>query len=109
MPWRRRERPRLAEIPGVSEGLARAIIAGRGLDMSLFPTAAHLMSWAGLCPSARQSGRVRSLGPFPADSLPVSSHTRLGRLVCGPPLIEGVERGRAGVPDRAGRHVPDEA
>jgi transposase len=24
--------------------------------MSRFPTAAHLVSWAGLCPSARQSG-----------------------------------------------------
>jgi transposase len=47
---------RLAEIPGVSEDLARAIIAEIGLDMSRFPTAAHLVSWAGLCPSARQSG-----------------------------------------------------
>jgi transposase len=47
---------RLAEIPGVSEDLARSIIAETGLDMSRFPTAAHLVSWAGLCPSARQSG-----------------------------------------------------
>jgi transposase len=47
---------RLAEIPGVSQNLARAIIAETGLDMSRFPTAAHLVSWAGLCPSARQSG-----------------------------------------------------
>jgi transposase len=47
---------RLAEIPGISPGLARAIIAEIGLDMSRFPTAAHLVSWAGLCPSARQSG-----------------------------------------------------
>ena len=47
---------RLAEIPGISEDLARAIIAETGLDMSRFPTAAHLVSWAGLCPSARQSG-----------------------------------------------------
>jgi transposase len=47
---------RLAEIPGVSPGLARSIIAEVGLDMSRFPTAAHLVSWAGLCPSARQSG-----------------------------------------------------
>jgi transposase len=47
---------RLAEIPGVSQDLARAIIAETGLDMSRFPTAAHLVSWAGLCPSARQSG-----------------------------------------------------
>ena len=52
---------RLAEIPGVSEDLARAVIAEIGLDMSRFPTAAHLVSWAGLCPAARQSGpRTRS-------------------------------------------------
>jgi len=47
---------RLAEVPGISPDLARAIIAETGLDMSRFPTAAHLVSWAGLCPSARQSG-----------------------------------------------------
>jgi transposase len=47
---------RLAEIPGISEDLARSIIAETGLDMSRFPTAGHLVSWAGLCPSARQSG-----------------------------------------------------
>jgi len=47
---------RLAEIPGISPGLAAAIIAETGLDMTRFPTAAHLVSWAGLCPAARQSG-----------------------------------------------------
>jgi transposase len=47
---------RLAEIPGISPDLARSIIAETGLDMTRFPTAAHLVSWAGLCPSARQSG-----------------------------------------------------
>ena len=47
---------RLAEIPGVSPGLARAIIAETGLDMTRFPAAAHLASWAGLAPVARQSG-----------------------------------------------------
>jgi len=47
---------RLAEIPGVSPGLACSIIAETGLDMSRFPTAGHLVSWAGLCPRARQSG-----------------------------------------------------
>jgi transposase len=43
---------RLAEIPGV----ARAIIAETGLDMTRFPTPAHLAAWAGLAPVARQSG-----------------------------------------------------
>jgi transposase len=47
---------RLAQIPGLSEDLARTIIAETGLDMTRFPDAAHLVSWAGLCPSARQSG-----------------------------------------------------
>jgi transposase len=47
---------RLAQVPGISEDLARSVIAETGLDMSRFPTAAHLVSWAGLCPSARQSG-----------------------------------------------------
>jgi len=45
---------RLAEIPGVSPMPARAIIAETGLDMARFPTAGHLVSGAGLCPSARQ-------------------------------------------------------
>jgi transposase len=47
---------RLAEIPGVSRKLAMAIIAETGLDMTRFPTAAHLVSWAGLAPVTRQSG-----------------------------------------------------
>jgi transposase len=47
---------RLAQIPGISPDLARSIIAETGLDMTRFPTAAHLVSWAGLCPPARQSG-----------------------------------------------------
>jgi transposase len=49
---------RLAEIPGVSLDLARAFIAETGLDMTRFPTAAHLASWAGLPPVARQSGHA---------------------------------------------------
>ena len=47
---------RLAEIPGVSPALARAIIAETGLDMTRFPTPGHLASWAGLAPVSRQSG-----------------------------------------------------
>ncbi|MBO0818207.1 MAG: IS110 family transposase, partial [Actinobacteria bacterium] len=47
---------RLAEIPGISLELAASIIAETGLDMSRFPTAGHLVSWAGLCPPASQSG-----------------------------------------------------
>jgi transposase len=47
---------RLAEIPGISVWLAIVIIAEIGLNMALFPTPAHLVSWIGLCRSAAQSG-----------------------------------------------------
>jgi transposase len=53
---------RLAEIPGVSLWLAVVIIAGIGLDMSVFPTPAHLVSWMGLCRSAAQSGTRNGKG-----------------------------------------------
>ena len=60
---------RLAEIPGVSPKLAMAIIAETGLDMTRFPTAAHLVSWAGLAPVARQSGpRNRKPGKGQGDA-----------------------------------------
>jgi transposase len=60
---------RLAEIPGVSLALARAIIAETGLDMTRFQTAARLVSWAGLAPVARQSGpRSRKPGKGQGDS-----------------------------------------
>jgi transposase len=47
---------RLAEVTGLTALTAAAIIAETGLDMTRFPTAAHLVSWAGLCPAANQSG-----------------------------------------------------
>ena len=52
---------RLAAIPGLSRDTAATIIAETGLDMSRFPTAGHLVSWARLCPRTVQSGaRSRS-------------------------------------------------
>ncbi|MEO3780817.1 transposase, partial [Micromonospora sp. B11E3] len=41
---------RLDEIPGVGATAAHAIIAEIGLDMTRFPTAAHLASWAKFFP-----------------------------------------------------------
>jgi transposase len=52
---------RLDEIPGVGRPGAQLILAEIGLDMSRFPTAAHLASWAKLCPRTIQSG-TRSRG-----------------------------------------------
>jgi transposase len=60
---------RLAEIPGITRKLAAAIIAETGLDMTRFPTADHLVSWAGLAPAARQSGpRTRKPGKGQGDA-----------------------------------------
>jgi transposase len=46
---------RLDDIPGVGTTAARVIIAEVGLDMSRFPTAAHLASWARFAPGVNQS------------------------------------------------------
>jgi transposase len=49
----------LDTIPGVSQRTAEVIIAEIGVDMSVFPTAGHLASWAGLCPGNNQSAGKR--------------------------------------------------
>jgi len=51
--------PGLCAIPGVSFLSATAILAEIGRDMSRFPTAGHLISWAGLCPGQNQSAGKR--------------------------------------------------
>jgi transposase len=53
---------RLTEIPGIGRTGAQIILAEIGLDMTQFPTAAHLVSWAKLCPRTIQSGPVRRGG-----------------------------------------------
>lgn len=45
----------LCTIPGIGERTAQAIISEIGVDMSRFPTADHLASWAGLCPGNNES------------------------------------------------------
>jgi transposase len=45
----------LDEIPGIGKTGAQEIIAEIGIDMTRFPTAAHLVSWAKFAPKARQS------------------------------------------------------
>jgi transposase len=47
---------RLDEIPGISRHTAQVIIAETGLDMTRFPTAGHLVSWARLSPRTIQPG-----------------------------------------------------
>lgn len=65
---------RLNEITGIGRAGAQAIIAEVGLDMSQFPTAGHLVSWAKLSPRTIQSGPV----------------SRAGRTGKGNPYLKGV-------------------
>jgi len=55
-------------IPGISVGVADVVIAETGADMSRFPTAGHLASWAGTCPGSNESaGRVKSTHTRPGN------------------------------------------
>src|SRR5690348_17017001 len=60
----------LTTIPGVSAVAAPAILSEVGDDMSRFPTAGHLIAWAGLCPGQnesagkRKSSRLRRGAPW---------------------------------------------
>ena len=65
---------RLDEIPGISAHGAQIILAEIGLDMTRFPTAGHLVSWAKLCPRTIQSG----------------AKNRSGRTGKGNPYLKGV-------------------
>jgi transposase len=52
----------LDTVPGISERAAQILIAELGTDLSRFPSAKHLASWAGMCPGQRESGGKRLSG-----------------------------------------------
>jgi transposase len=64
----------LAEIPGIGRRSGQVVLAEIGLDMSRFPTAKHLVSWAKLSPRAIQSG----------------AKSRSGKTGKGNPYLKGV-------------------
>jgi transposase len=60
----------LCTMPGIGQLAATVILAEIGRDMSRFPTAGHLLAWAGLCPGQnesagkRKSSRLRKGAPW---------------------------------------------
>ncbi len=64
----RSARDLIVTIPGISTLVADVIIAETGGDMSRFPSAGHLASWAGTCPGSNESaGRVKSTHTRPGN------------------------------------------
>lgn len=71
------EQARLETIPGVGRRTAQVLLAELGPDLSRFPSASHLASWAGMCPGNDESAGKRRSGA-----------TRKGRPALRSALIE---------------------
>ena len=71
----------LDSIPGIGLWTAHVIVAEIGTEMARFPTAAHLASWAGMCPGQhesagkRTSGRTRHGSPWLRAALTEAAHS----------------------------------
>ena len=52
----------LDTVPGISARSAEVLLAELGTDLSRFPDAKHLASWAGMCPGNAESGGKRLSG-----------------------------------------------
>jgi transposase len=79
----REDEPAIAHldtIPGVGRYVAEALVAEIGTDMTRFPSANHLASWAGMCPGnnesagKRRSGKTRKGSPWLRSLLVQAAH-----------------------------------
>ena len=76
---------RLDTIPGIGCYLAEALVAEIGTDMTRFASAAHLASWAGMCPGnnesagKRRSGKTRKGNPWLRALLVQAAHAAARR------------------------------
>lgn len=60
----------LQTIPGIGEKAAQIILAEIGTDMSVFPSSAHIASWAGVSPGNNESaGKKKDPRPYTATAL----------------------------------------
>ena len=70
----------LDTIPGINARAAQGILAEIGIDMTRFPSAGHLASWAGVCPGnhesagKRLSGKARKGNPWLRQLLVEAAH-----------------------------------
>lgn len=70
----------LDTIPGINRTQAETLLAEVGADVSRFPTAGHLSSWAGVCPGndesagKRRSGKIRRGSPWLRTALVEAAH-----------------------------------
>jgi transposase len=73
----------LETIPGIQQRTAEVLLAEIGPDMRAFPSAAHLASWAGLCPGNHESAgkhrrvRTRSGDRWLRTALPEAALTAI--------------------------------
>lgn len=74
----------LKTMPGVSDTVAHMLVAEIGVDMSRFPSAGHLVAWAGLCPrldesaGKRRSTRIRHGAPWLKTTLVTAAWAAAG-------------------------------